>query len=282
MRTNTYYSVMMQVARRLGLQPDENQLSFAQKMAIAGNLTQRAQEAVEFAFWPEWTPCEERQYRDTYAAGQAYVIDDEVFYDDKYYVCILAGTGQTPDVNGSLYWEEQTELDRYVAYEQTGETKIGYVKATYMKNPRTNKLSGRMSFQLSSNGVQISSLAGATVWVEYMRLAPKFSGQDYDETKTYDADAVVYFDTTGDCYRSLASSNTGNTPTDTTYWEKQNILSIWVNWLVQAAYSDSLVADGDSTTKADQLGQAYVFLQNAADLCGMGQEQDRPARFVNR
>ena len=44
-------------------------------------------------------------FRGTYSAGTAYIVGDGVEYSGKFYVCIQAGTGQTPStIADSAYW----------------------------------------------------------------------------------------------------------------------------------------------------------------------------------
>ena len=42
-------------------------------------------------------------FKGAYASGTAYVVDDIVVYSDESYICIQAGTGQTPS-SATAYW----------------------------------------------------------------------------------------------------------------------------------------------------------------------------------
>ncbi len=45
-------------------------------------------------------------WRGTYSAGTAYAIDDAVTYNGSSFICIQAGTGQTPATGGTAYWDD--------------------------------------------------------------------------------------------------------------------------------------------------------------------------------
>jgi len=46
------------------------------------------------------------EWQGTYNAGTAYALNDAVVYNGSSFICIQAGTGQTPAVGGTAYWDD--------------------------------------------------------------------------------------------------------------------------------------------------------------------------------
>ena len=225
-------------------------------------ISDRVREAWEHDYWPELVKIEERWYRDPYDAGTTYAKGDQI-YDAataKYYESIQAGNLNNLLANATWWTATLTVFDRYVALEQIGKTAIGSPLAIYSKNPRTNDSPGRMNFELSANGVQVSSLAGNSVWLEYRTAPTRFGTDAWSATTTYAIGDLVYHDPTAECYVSIqAGSN--NVPPAAAFWTKLNFPYIFERWTVQACYADLLASDG-------QTAKSISELQKADDLLG--------------
>tara|TARA_B100001094_G_scaffold60571_1_gene56108 strand:- start:20791 stop:21630 length:840 start_codon:yes stop_codon:yes gene_type:complete len=224
-------------------------------------ISDRVREAWEHDYWPELTRIDQRWYRADYAGGTAYATGDFV-YDptgDKYYKAVAGSTGQA--LSNTTYWTpEFTGFDRYVALVQAGKTTIGSPLAIYSKNPRTSDSPGRMNFELSDNGVQVSSLAGNSVWLEYRTAPTRFGTDEWSSSTTYAVGDLIYHDATAECYISIqAGSN--QTPPAGAYWTKLDFPYIFERWTVQACYADLLASDG-------QTAKSISELQKADDLLG--------------
>jgi len=263
MKTVTFKSIVYGALGRLGQQPELSAPSAATIAQQAQYIQTRIREAWEFAFWPELMEIEQRAYRDAYAAGTTYALDAEVYNaaDEKYYISLqAANTGNDPATE-TAWWEEQTDLDRYVAYAQTGQTEIGSVEFASTRNPRKSTYPGYLSFFTSNNGIQLTSLAPALVWLQFRPPVPLYSGVAYAAGTTYAADDVRYLASTGECYRSLAAANTGNDPaTATAWWVKVDFPSLLAPAVTQGVYADGLVEDRQQTKARAQQG-FYVELQ---------------------
>lgn len=109
MRTVTYQSVFNGASLRAGLDPTT--LSTVQGNQLAEFITSWAKKAWEWDFWPEWTPLEQRAYRDPYNSETVYAastVDDpvEVWFPpaQMYAQALQATTGNDPFINVAGVW----------------------------------------------------------------------------------------------------------------------------------------------------------------------------------
>lgn len=118
MRTETFQNVLHGAARLGGLDPSRD-FGNQRASALAEYINERVREGWEHEFWPEWTPIEQRQYRDAYATGTyaapTATVAVEVWFPpaQKYYQTLRASTSQAPAtltggvyVENSAYWAE--------------------------------------------------------------------------------------------------------------------------------------------------------------------------------
>lgn len=194
---------------------------------------------VNAAYWAE----SKTSYSgDEYAAATTYAAGDIVYYQttDRYYQCHSASTGNAP--TDTSYWGVLTALDKYIAWEQTGETAIGLVRGAFNKNPRIHKNWRRYRFTRNENGIQIPE-GPNVVWLDFQLRAPELFGDDYSETATYtaDVDQVLFTETSGakNFYNCIVNTSAGEDPEDTAAsWSKVNIPHYFKTWLVNAAAGD--------------------------------------------
>lgn len=138
---------------------------------------------------------------------------------------------------------EDADGAKYVAF-GAGVHEEDSVWHVYKRNPRVHRNHGRLSFLLSSRGLELTSIAGTTVWVEHRPRAPRFTRVGYAGVSTYGVDDVVYDATTGECYRSVQAANTGNAVTDTDWWTLQEIPAFMTEFIKRGAFADLLRNDG--------------------------------------
>ena len=101
MRTVTFQSVLYGAARRAGLDPTSwSAGTAANALEFLNNWLKKGW---EWEFWPEWTPLEQRAYRDAYDPTKAYAaptatIPTEVWFPaaQRYYQALQATTGNAP------------------------------------------------------------------------------------------------------------------------------------------------------------------------------------------
>jgi hypothetical protein len=265
MRTVTYQSVLKGIAALMGLDTETADLSPKKARTYNEFINGRVLEGWGWDFWPDVIKCEQRAYRDEYDATVTYAIDDEVYYDGGYYTCIQAGTGQSPDTE-TAYWEVTTNLDKYIAYEQPGETVIETVNTVSASNPRINQAyPGFYGFEPSDNGIQVSDLAGALVWLVFRTPAPEFTSDTWSNTTAYIVGNSVYYPTTGECYRCV-QNHTGTTPgSDEDYWVKINFPAFLAPFVKAAGYADALRKDGQQDKAAVEEDRAYDVLGQIHD-----------------
>ena len=86
------------VVRRRGIDPATASLSVAHRGRVADLVNRMLKSAWQFEWWPDLCVVEQRQYRESWAAGTGYQIDDEVYREDsagvgRYYVAVATSTG---------------------------------------------------------------------------------------------------------------------------------------------------------------------------------------------
>lgn len=274
MRTVPFQRVLWGVARKLGLDPARD-LSASRAATLTEYINNRVEEGWCWTFWQEWTVAEERWYRAPWDAGTAYAVGDVVWYGpaSHYYEATAAGLGQAPATQTGGTWEPAagwanvTRFDRYVAWEQEGQTAIGEVKRVTRRDPRVYPDKAfPVGFRTSQHGVQVEAAAPNSVWVEFRKRPPVFGSDVWLAVATYAAGAVVYLPASGECYRSLHNNNSGQNPASSAAdWERVEFPAALQNWVKQAAFADGL-RDLKQTDRAKlESVVAYGWLNDAAD-----------------
>ena len=274
MREASMRSVLQGICRKDGL--DTEQISI-----VEGDLTSyvntRVRRGWTWDWWPELMLVEHRQYRDDYSGSTSYVTDDIVWdpTGKVYYIALQNSSGVA--LSNTAYWSTTLgEWDRYIPYEQTGETKFGEIRALYSRNPRISKKPGRLNFELSEKGIQVSSLAGNQVWVEF-RLRPyQYTNTLYNNTTAnyyvgdlvYDNGSAAGAQDSGHVYECIQAhtNSPARTPDNGTYWSKRPIPFVIEPYVVHAAYADFLAAEGQTGKSIAEEGRADDFLEEAVDL----------------
>ena len=273
MRTVKFKSVLHGVAIRFGLQPDVN-LTDNQAQAFTEYINDAVQEGWEKDEFHDFTTTEKRFYRDAYDNSKAYVVGNQVYYSttDKYYECILNSTGNLP--TNTTYWEEITEdFDRYVAYEQTGKTKIGEVFQVTQKNPWTNRAPIKVAYALSDNGIQVDFDAPNSVYVKFRKRPPTFNYVAWSSSTSYAVDDIVYLASTGECYISIQAGSNQNPATQTAYWTKIDFPYVLSRFVKLKAYAMALDEDGQTEKAERKRNQAEDALMDEMDKIRVQQKQ---------
>lgn len=144
MRTVTFQKVLNGVAACLGLDPLRD-LNPARATTLAGYITDRCTEGWKFDFWPEWTVCEQRQYRDTYNGATNYVATNEVWHPGslQYYQALTATTGHAPATYANGIWTPNANYWAVSAagYDSLGDFVAGtnYALGAQVRNPDDNQ-----------------------------------------------------------------------------------------------------------------------------------------------
>lgn len=231
-----------------------------------------------------WAVCEEDYGAETFDRSLAYVVGDQAYYPptNRSYQCITdAAAGFLP--TNTTYFAPLTDFDRYIALEQTGETKIGDVLGVYSKSPIVWRNAERLDYILSPDGIQVVSDADV-VWVEFKIKCPVLFGDAYVSTSAYVAniDQVYYRSTSspatypGNMYDCVATASAGDTPeTDTDKWTVVQIPRIFQRYLERGAYADYLVSDGQAEKASIEDAKAEQMLAELRYKVGATQNQVR-------
>jgi hypothetical protein len=82
----------------------------------------------------------------------------------------------------------------------------------YLVDPRLSPYPIDARFREWDEGLHVGFDHGATVWIKYLPLAPKFTSVKWDAARSYAGGELTYSPISGECYSSLISSNLGNDP----------------------------------------------------------------------
>ena len=250
MRSVAFNEVYRDVVRRRGMDPDVVTLSAAEQETIAKAMEKWLKRGWRSEWWPQLMLVEEREYRATYAAGTTYALGAEVYYtdgtDEGYFVS-LQGTnvGHTPSFAGATAWWEEAGEDFVcnVEFDQSWETNeidsLDPAMHVFSEDPRVHADSARVDHcEVLGEELLIRYDAPTTAWLKFRKMPPQMTRVAYVGATTYAADALVY-GSDGECYRSLAGSNTGHTPSSSpTWWAVQTFPEMFREYVVAAVHGD--------------------------------------------
>ena len=178
MRTETYKTVRDAVARLRGKDPTALDTKTAAE--IAQHITDRCREAIEYDYWPELTPCEERQYRSPWASGTTYSAPTasaavEVFYPASggYYQALRASTGQAPATLSGSAWVVNTAYWAEVAAAYAGDdwaTGAVYAVADVVRNPSDGRYYACHTAHTAGGTFDATKFGILTPWRPYVAL----------------------------------------------------------------------------------------------------------------
>lgn len=275
MRTvNFRDDVVYPIAHLLGLDPTsvDFQNEHARKMVAALNSNVRY--GWEFWQWPELNLTEERAFRRVWYADEQYVrsnadsAPDELYYiPNSTYYRVKASAVSDPAIGtlptDTTYFDaiDATALDKYVAYDQPGKRAIGRVFSIYNTSPRLTVPALGWSHRPSELGIDVSWIAGPTVWLKYQVRPSLFSATPWDANTAYAAGQTVYDPASGNCYRARVA-NTNVAVTVTATWALQEFPYALSEYATQATAAD--VAD-DAQQASIWRAQAREFLYREID-----------------
>jgi len=221
-----------------------------------------------------WAVCEESYDAETFDRDNSHVVGDQVFYPptDRSYQCYTdAAAGFLP--TNTTYFAPLTDFDRYIAYEQTGETKIGDVVGVYSKSPIVWRNAREANYYLSPNGIQVLD-DYSTVWVEFKAKVPVLFGDTFNSVLAYTANAgQVYYQSSanpssfpGNFYDCIVTTTPGQSPETTpASWSIINIPRLFQRYIERGALADYFVSNGQpeqgqiEDARASQMLSELVF-----------------------
>lgn len=170
------------------------------------------------------------------------------------------------DVWGLYDWpdttltEARTPAAATIPFRTPGLTTIGSILRITDRLPSATRLVQTFSFAENSDSTEATITdsrytAGTEVQVKFRRPEPRLTSAPYSASTSYSPGAVVYHDTTGECYLCILAA-TGIDPTNTTHWERQAIPAAFAAYLRHAAHAATLEEDGQYDKSAFQLQKA--------------------------
>lgn len=282
-------TILYDVARLIGLDPTRN-LSPEQGLEILGFMDNRLREGWELYDFLETTEIEERAYRPDYDPTVCYNAGDYVWdpCSRQYYQAINTGAGG-PLSNPGVWTPFPNCAPCYIEWFQTGKTPIGSAFNAYTKNPYEDITAVEVPFVISRRGLEfvppmpppyqtntaISTWNNttATVWLFFRIPYPGLGMFSWDSTVTYfQGDPILY---NGDTYHSLVDNNLNQEPdTATTAWSIFRIPYVLSRFVYKAAYSDTLIVNGQNEKAPVEEQKAYLLLGQEFDKQTLQQKQE--------
>jgi hypothetical protein len=265
--------ILYDVARRIGLDPDTN-LSPDQAEEILGFMDDRLREGWEMYDFLDITLTEERAFRNAYDPSVCYNAGDYVWDWDtrSYYQAVTSGVGG-PLSNPKLWTPFSKVSPAYVEWQQIGQNPIGTAFKAYTVNPYEDVTAIDIGFTVSRRGLElISKDCPATVWLQFRLPYPGLGQFNWSSTQTYAlGDPTLY---NGDTYHSLVDGNLNQSPDAfPAVWALFRVPYPLAKFITQAAYSDTLITNGQNEKAATEEGKAYSRLSQAFDVQRLQQAQ---------
>jgi|GEM_PF-5073515 len=247
MRTTTFKSVLDRAIRRRGLDPLQGVQS-STLLAIGEYVDEHAKTAWSWSTWPEICVWQYRAIRPEWSSFTSYALNTEVFYEDAYYKCKQANTGQTP--TDTDYWDVIAP-EMYLSYDD--EPQIDAVLDIRTDNPRLMPDAIRIHFTEEDNRAYLLAEGAITqIWF-YVRLkCPRFSAAPWSVATTYQVGDVAFYEADGQCYAARISTS-GTVPTSNPdVWALQPMLTVIADYVVLRTAAD-LLREDEQFAKADAL-----------------------------
>lgn len=278
-------SVLYSTARRMGLVPDEN-LSPDQAAEILMFMDDRLRESWEMYDFIENTTIEQRAFRDDYNPALCYNAGDIVWDPVSlyYYTAVQSGVGG-PLSNTALWTQSGTVTPpAFIAWFQTGKTPIGTAFEAYTDDPYANLNAKKIQFAVSARGLEfVVTQVPATVFLYFRLPYPGLGQENWAGAISYmTGDQVLGSD--GHTYISLIDNNVAIDPLNTGQiaWQKFPIPYVFSRYVIQAAFSDTLVTNGQNEKAAMEYQKATAYLNNEFDKQRLQQAQvERFSVFVS-
>ncbi len=228
-----------------------------------------------------WADASESPAGNDWVTSTAYALGDRVKYDvtGKYYWCYDDHTS-SPSItpSSSSYWTQLIPFDRYIAYEQTGETKIGEFLSVTSKDPRNFTGNKEYSFELTGLGAHVAKDVNR-VWVKGRKQRPLLTGSNYSSTSTYATAEQVYHN--GNFYDANQSVGVGESPALTaSKWDLVELPYVFGNYLIRGAFADYLRATGNNELAGQADMDAEAVLTVEADKLLRQQGQVKRVRVL--
>lgn len=266
MQTVTFRDLVYAVADLVGISPDEDGAAeFGDVLSTDLMPITRALDALLREGWrhypfPDLLEIVECAYRELWTSTATYVSGDEVYFNtvegsEGYFEANQSVSAAQSPVTHPAKWDA-LEIERLVI--DPAEWTLGNVLNIYASDPRDadTERAASLGFVIRSDGIQVQSGAGETVWVEHLPVPPRLRGAAWDSTAIYSAGDPVLFENEN-FWVALDTTAAGESPTtNPELWELQEVPMVFRDYLVQRAHATMLRRDGahDQAMAQDELG----------------------------
>jgi len=264
----TTQRILYDVCRRSGLVPTgpNTNLDPDKAYEILGYMDDRLREAWELYDFVETCFCEQRAFAPDFDPNVCYAQGDIVWdsCSGQYYQALAQTIGGP--VSNETFWAPNPNVAiRWIPYWQDGHTPIGTCYSAWTKNPYEDKSRVRLRFLASSRGLEFTTTSTSNiVWLVFRIPYPGLARAEWDPTLTYaKGDAAL---DGMDTYICSVEGTIGLQPSLTpANWTQFRIPYPFSRFVAQAAFSDTLVTEGQNEKAPGELGKAYGYLQAAID-----------------
>lgn len=260
--------VLYDVARIAGYIPSGNDanLDAAKAQEILGFVDDRLQEAWDMFDFLETTVLEQRVFRPDFDPDVCYPLG-AIVWDPctQMYYQALAQTVGGPLSNAAVWASNPIVTPRFIPWWDPGRTPISAAFGAWSKNPFEDPHKKRVDYLLSQRGLEFTATSTiGSVWLLFRIAYPGIGKDEWSATTTYAiGDATV--DGT-DSYISMVDSNIAAQPSiSPDQWRMFRIPYSMKRYVVQAAFADCLVTDGQNEKAPGELQKAFSYLQEAFD-----------------
>jgi hypothetical protein len=267
--------IVYYIARRIGLDPLET-LSPDQAYEILDAMNDRLREGWEMYDFLEIISTDERAFRNQYDPSLCYGQGQAVWdwASRQYYEAVNTGVGG-PLSNPAVWLSTPTVTPAYVEWFQPAQKPIGACFKAYTLNPFEDIKAVEVPFVISPRGLEfVVQQTPPTVWINYRTPYPGLGMFDWVSTQVYSAgESVIFGD---DTYHSLLENNVGNSPDlKPDAWLIFKIPYVLARFVQQAAFSDTLIVNGQNEKAQLEEGKAYAYLSGEFDKQTLQQQQQQ-------
>jgi hypothetical protein len=244
-------------------------------------LNDRLKQAWHHEFWPQTMRVARKHYHQTFCLGQQYEEGDILYYNDNYYICTEA-TSASPQ-SDAVRWVITNDYEKIIPMWQNGPTLLDKgsdvmhrIYSVSMRNPNRSYTPGYIDYELRHNGLAVSDLAPAEVWVKYQIEPEEYTLQPLEDDRVYIPEVpigsqarkadVVYDQVTGHCYKAKQNASAENLFTDNEFWERIPFPKFLERYVVHGAYADWLASEGQTNKSETEDNYANKLLQDLMDM----------------
>jgi len=241
---------------------------------------------VENSAW--WAECATSYSGQEYDSAASYAVGAKVLYPatGRYYQAHTASAGGFVPTN-TARWGILTPFNRYIAFEQTGQTKLGDVLEVYDRDPEIFEGALPLTWREGNLGIHVFDPV-PTCWPRWRKFLPFLKGTAFSATVAYAVGDQVYYQVTSasgivtaDFYECITATNVGDLPS-TDKWVKVEIPFIFGEWLIHASAADMLSKDGKDDWAKDEMALAMTMKLHELDKQERQKGQEPPLRVKQR